>query len=86
MTHLIKWSCPEWDGPEQLDTADTLKEAIRLYALARKGVLLGEKQNARLVACKRPETVVVWIEREGKVIQAGSLQKGLIRFYQHGQK
>lgn len=82
-TYKVKWSGPEW--AETLCEADSLKKAIRAYALARNAFLYPEKQTARLEGCKAPETVVVYIEEaEGARVKEGKLRKELVAFLKKG--
>lgn len=77
--YQIKWAGPDW--AETLCEADSLKKAIRAYALARNAFLYPERQSARLEGCKALETVSIWIETEGAKVKEGKLRKELVNFY-----
>lgn len=82
--YQIKWAGPDW--AETLCEADSLKKAIRAYALARNAFLYPERQSARLEGCKALETVSIWIETEGERVKEGKLRKELIAFYRDEQR
>ena len=82
--HKIKWAGPDW--AETLCEADSLKKAIRAYALARNAFLYPERQSARLEGCKALETVSIWIETEAERVKEGKLRKELIAFYKDEQR
>lgn len=82
--YQVKWGGADW--AETLCEADSLKKAIRAYALARNAFLYPERQSARLEGCKALETVSIWIETEGAKVKEGKLRKELVNFYKDEQR